>query len=82
MAQPGAALPDPALVTLALRIQGMFINRGLSLADPETAEAYVTSVDALRLILDGARATGLLGDEQHATLTGMFDAAGTVPGVL
>lgn len=82
MAQPGAALPDPALVTLAQRIQATFLVNGLSLVDPETAQAYRVAIEALRPILDGAFATGLLAHEQHAGLTGMFKAADLVPAIL
>lgn len=78
----GSTLHDPALVSLAQRIQATFLINGLSLADPETAFSYRASLDALRPILDGALATGLLTDAQHTVLAGMFDAAGSVPAVL
>jgi hypothetical protein len=82
MARPGTALPDPNLVRLATLVQGTFLVHGHSLADPQTADIYRTGLDALLPILDGALHTGVLTDAQHTTLTGMFDAARTVPEVL
>jgi uncharacterized protein involved in outer membrane biogenesis len=80
--RPAPALPDPALITLATRIQATFRINGLSLADPDTAFAYQVSLDAVRPVLDGALATGLLTDAQHAVLANMLDAAGDVPSIL
>jgi hypothetical protein len=78
-ALPGASLPDPALATLTERVQALFLHHGQSLAHPETAAVYRTSLEAIRLILDGALATGMLTQEQFATLRGMVDAADQVP---
>lgn len=81
MPQFAAALPDPNLVKLATLIQSKFRSRGLSLADPDTAEAYRTTLDSVRPILDGALATGVLDPQQHETLDGMFSEAGWAPDV-
>lgn len=82
MPRPGRPLPDPALVTLATRIQASLNLRGLSLADPDTAQVYRAALESVRPILDGALATGILDAEQHTTLAGMYDAAALVPEVV
>jgi hypothetical protein len=77
-----AALPDPAKVLLATRIQGLFLNDGLSLIEPGTAEVYRTTLEAARLILGGALANDILTPESHGVLTDMLDAAQDAPDVL
>lgn len=78
----GPDLTDPGLIALATRIQALFRYHGQSLADPETADAYRTSLAAVRLILDGALANDVVGAEQHETLRSMVDAAEKAPAVL
>lgn len=79
---PGAPLPDPAMATLTERVQALFRHHGQTLANPDTAAVFRTSLEAVRLILDGALASGVLVADQHATLRGMVDAADQVPGHL
>jgi hypothetical protein len=81
MPRPSAA-PDPRLLELAKRVQATFRHHGLSLADKDTATAYLASIDALRPILDGALATGVLTDDQHRKITGMFAFAAGAPTAL
>jgi hypothetical protein len=82
MAAPGNALPDPRMVVLATRIQAVFLRDGLSLADPDTAQAYRVTLEAAQLVISGAAATGIIDDDAHETLTGMLTAAHDVPDVL
>lgn len=74
--------PDPALVTLAERVQAAFRYRGLSLTDPDTAYVFGVSLEAVLPILDGALATGLMTEDQHRILRSMFEAAGSTPTIL
>jgi hypothetical protein len=78
-ALPDASFPDPGLSALTERVQGLFLHYGQSLADPDTAAAYRTSLEAVRLILEGALASGILAADQHATLRDMVYAADQVP---
>lgn len=78
-ALPDAPLPDPALLMLTERVQALFLHRGQSLAAEDTAAVYRTSLEAMRLILTGALAAGVLDENQHATMRGMVDAADQVP---
>lgn len=82
MAMPATALSDPALVALSERVKAAFAFRGLSLADPETAEIYGVALESVRPILDGALATGLLSAQQHTTLADLYDAAARAPEVV
>lgn len=82
MAVPVTALPDPHMAVLATRIQALFLNDGLSLAEPGTAEVYRTTLAAARLIIGGALATDVLDAEAHGVLADMLDAAQHAPDVL
>jgi hypothetical protein len=80
-----AALPgdyDPALVQLAARVQASFQERGKSLTDPDTAEAFRVALDFIAEVHAGALATGVLDEPQHATLSGMVESAWWVPDVV
>jgi len=79
---PLAGDPDPALVRLATRVQAEFAGRGRTLTDPATAEAYRITLDVMRMIHEGALATGVLDEDQHAALAGMTDGADHAPGLL
>lgn len=79
---PLAGDPDPELVRLAVRVQAEFDARGRTLTDPATAEAFGITLDIMRMIHEGALATGVLDAEQHAVLAGMVDGAGACPAVL
>lgn len=74
--------PDPELVRLAVRVQAEYAERGRTLTDPGTAEAYRIALDVMRMIHAGALATGVLDEEQHAVLAGMVDGADRAPSVL
>lgn len=65
-----------------MRIQGLFLKRGLSLANPPTAAVHHTSMESMRLILSGALVTGVIDDRQHAVLAGMVDDVDSVPDCL
>ncbi|MEU1133532.1 hypothetical protein ABZ383_27370 [Streptomyces sp. NPDC005900] len=70
-----SAVPDtPAEMSLATTVEAMFLARRQSLTDPATAAAYVTSLEAVRVMLDGARARGVADDETHGALSGMLTA--------
>lgn len=72
-------LTDPAMLQLVTRMQAAFVERGQTLTDAGTADAYRTTLGTVALILDGALATGALTAPQHTTLRGMIDAAQQVP---
>lgn len=72
-----APVPDERL---AIAIQALYIGRRMSLADPDTADAYRVALEAVTLlILDGAYRTGGLGEGEHRRLRALLDAAQLVP---
>jgi hypothetical protein len=79
---PAPSVPSRSQLVLAETVQGLFLFRGQSLADPATAAAYRVSLEAVNLLLEGALATGALPEVQHATLRDLVDAAATVPDIL
>lgn len=81
---PVAATPavrGPA-VELALTVEAMFLDRRRTLTDPATAEAYDVTMDAVRLMLSGAAAHGVIDAEQQQTLEGMLAGMQDAPTVL
>lgn len=83
VADYGDPLPSEPQIELATTIQALFLHRGgLSLADPPTAAIYRATLEAVRLIHEGAMHTGVIDEQQHATLRGMVDNLDEVPDVL
>ncbi|MEW1754154.1 hypothetical protein [Streptomyces angustmyceticus] len=71
--------PEPT-DRLAVAIQSLYKARGMSLADPATADAYAVAVQAVALlIVDGTYKTGGLGQEEHRRLRALLDAAALAP---
>lgn len=74
---PTASAPDSRL---AIAIQSLYKARGMSLADPETADAYEVAVQAVALlIVDGTFQTGGLAEAEHRRLRALLDAAALAP---
>ncbi|MEU9947027.1 hypothetical protein [Streptomyces sp. NPDC047939] len=64
--------PDPGPEQLlAETLEALFVQRGHTLSDDETADIYRTTLDALQMMLDGSKATGKVGEEEHEFLSGM-----------
>lgn len=85
MAVPGARPdpdPDPALLSLAKRVQATFLNHGQTLNDLLTVEAYRTTLQVVRDIHAAARGAGVLSESQYEALRGMVEAAAKAPEVL
>ena len=70
---------DTPEAILAQTIQALYIHRGRTLTDPDTAEAFDIALVAAKLIVDGAQARGGL---DHETLQRMLDTARRVPHIL
>lgn len=79
---PSGLGPDPELLRLTERVQAEFTARGQTLTDPATADAFRTTLHVIRMIHEGALATGVVDAEQHATLSGMIDSVALAPDVL
>ncbi|MGA4867522.1 hypothetical protein ACPB9J_33350 [Streptomyces lavendulocolor] len=60
-------------------VQAIFRRRRQSLADPDTAAAYDTTLEAVQLMVRGAAATGQLDEEQHALLRDILDDMRGIP---
>lgn len=67
---------------LAARIERVFSDHGRSLTDEDTAQAFLITLGQIRLILDGARHQGVLGEDQHRELAAMVEGLMTAPGLL
>ncbi|MFF6903474.1 hypothetical protein [Streptomyces hydrogenans] len=67
------AEPEPPALGLALHLQATFLATGQSLADPATAQAYDTTLANVQMLLDGARARGILGAAEQQALRAMVD---------
>lgn len=87
--RPTAVPPPPTLHTeptpqqrLAETMEALFLQRGHTLADDATVEIYRATLDALQLMLDGSRATGRVGEEEHQHLSGMVAGMRCSPDML
>ncbi|KPC88479.1 hypothetical protein ADL27_40575, partial [Streptomyces sp. NRRL F-6602] len=58
---------------LARRIEAVFLGHGRTLADADDAEGYEIAMDLVLVMLDGARARGVISDAQHAELTATYE---------
>lgn len=67
---------------LAATVEALFAKHGRSLTDSETAEGYLITLRAVRLMLQGALQQGELNQEQHETLDAMFEGMMAAPGIL
>lgn len=77
--------PDPDLTPhqiLAASMERQFAQHGKSLADADTAEDFLITLGAVRTMLEGAHAQGLLGDDAHRDLHAMIEGMMTAPGLL
>lgn len=81
--QPGASSePDQSLAGLAVTVEAMFKARGRTLTDKAAAESYRITLDAVGLMLAGARAQGVLTEQAHTNLAGLLDGMRNAPELL
>jgi hypothetical protein len=67
---------------MAAAIEGRFAGHGLSLADDETAAAFLCTLREVRTMLHGALAEGRLGEGEHQTLDAMVEGMMAAPDLL
>nr|AFH75240.1 hypothetical protein pCQ4.115 [Streptomyces sp. W75] len=77
-----AGAPTPAEEQLLRVVEGVFVERGLTLADPQTAEAFHAALDLAVLAVDAARAKGAVDHAGQATITDTITNMRNVPGWL
>ncbi|MEV6165774.1 hypothetical protein AB0L71_28445 [Streptomyces sp. NPDC052052] len=82
-----APVPEPAgpptpQQQLAETMEAMFLARGRTLTDPQTADAYAITLEAVLLMLDGALAEGVVGEPAHESLRGMIGGMADSPNML
>ncbi|MGV2914642.1 hypothetical protein [Streptomyces alfalfae] len=78
-----AADPAPAAnLSLAITVEALYKARGQTLTDPDTACAYATAIEAVQLMLDGARARGLTDEATFTALSGMLTGMRESPQLL
>jgi hypothetical protein len=68
--------------TLAEQAEATFTACGRTLTDPDTAAAYQITLNFVSLMLDGAFATDVLGEEAHTSLRGMVRNMADAPHLL
>ncbi|NJA56711.1 hypothetical protein [Streptomyces sp. NEAU-H3] len=64
---------------LARRIEAIFLGYGRTLTDTDDAEGYEIAMGIVLVMLDGARARGVIDDAQHAELTATFEETKRAP---
>ena len=67
---------------LAATVEDLFAKHRRSLTHSETAEDYLITLRAVRIMLAGAREQGLVGQEAFADLDAMLEGMMTAPGLL
>lgn len=67
---------------LAAVVEDLFAKHGRSLTDPDSAEDYLITLRAVRIMLRGAREQGILGQEAFSDLDAMLEGMMTAPGLL
>ncbi|MFF8458876.1 hypothetical protein ACF06T_30575 [Streptomyces albidoflavus] len=77
-----AGAPTPAEEQLLRVVEGVFVERGLTLADPQTADAFHAALDLAVLAVDAARAKGTVDHAGQATITDTITNMRNVPGWL
>lgn len=80
--QPAAESPLTPHEKLAAVVEDLFAKHGRSLTDPDSAEDYLITLRAVRIMLRGAHEQGLLGEEAYADLDAMLEGMMTAPGLL
>ncbi|MEU6016929.1 hypothetical protein ABZ826_23630 [Streptomyces sp. NPDC047515] len=75
-------MPPTPQQQLAETMEAMFLSHGRTLTDPQTADAFSVTLGAVLLMLDGARAEGVVGEEAHETLRGMIAGMADSPMLL
>jgi len=67
---------------LAATVEDLFAKHGRSLTDPDSAEDYLITLRAVRIMLRGAHEHGVIGPEAFADLDAMLEGMMTAPGLL
>lgn len=79
----GAQIEEPpAEQQLAEHMEALFNTNGLTLSYEPTALAFRISLEAFLMMLDGARAEGVMGEEEHRQLRHMAEGMRRVPHML
>ena len=67
---------------LAATVEDLFAKHGRSLTDSDSAEVYLITLRAVRIMLAGAREQGVIGMEAFADLDAMLEGMMAAPGLL
>jgi hypothetical protein len=81
-ADPADDGEQSALEAWAETIEVSFIEARMSLTNPDTAAAYLRTLDILERALQGSCANGVITDGQLAELTAVIDGMRKAPGLL
>lgn len=78
-ADDNAARAVDPVTDLAVTIETLFRARKRTLTDEPTGEAYDIALEAVQLLLNGARAQNRLAEEEHQVLMGMVEEMRNAP---
>jgi len=67
---------------MAAWLEDLFADHSRSLTESETAEAFLTTLRAVRTVLVGARKKGVLNEEAFVELDALLEGMMTAPGLL
>jgi hypothetical protein len=67
---------------MAAWLEDLFAGHSRSLTESETAEAFLTTLSAVRTVLVGARKKGRLSEEAFVELDALLEGMMTAPGLL
>lgn len=67
---------------LAAALERQFADQGRTLTDDDTAQAFLITVGEFRRMLEGALATGVIGEAEYADLYAMCEGMAAAPGLL
>lgn len=76
---PERAVADTPQQRLAETAEAWFLARHATLTDETTADTYRTTLDLVRLMLEGSLSEGLVGEEEYRHLAGMVEGLRGAP---
>lgn len=73
---PGEPTPEEKL---AASVERLYLKHGMTLTDPDTAEAFQVAMDAMQILLKGSHAHKVIDEGQSDELLAMVEAMKAAP---
>ncbi|MEU7338634.1 hypothetical protein [Streptomyces sp. NPDC007074] len=74
--EPGDRSPEKVL---ADSVERVYLKRGLTLTDPDTAEAFLAAMDAVEIMVQGGRVHKVIDEGQSEELLAMLEGMKRAP---